>query len=335
MSAPLLLAALLALPASAAEGRSVDLSDQFDETCRSQGKVGACHAFASVELLQAAIKRRHGRTTRLSSADLFVRVALKDNRPIVMETAEGKAFVAQIETGSPQLDIAHALREGVAHEEDASWADFLERYEERQEERAVRCEEIVDAADGNAACRRQDLREYMRELGNESAAEREKRLLGDAPALAAGRRETKGLLAGLTLSKRRMDEGDFDAAGPADIADRAVCREKGRKQTELLTARLDERLPVAICFVMDGLPGWDGNMKKKSGERHCVAVKGYRVEGEGAAARKAFKIRNSWGAAQTVRFDGRGLPSFDAVEITHDIGEDHACAIVSAVWLSP
>jgi hypothetical protein len=66
-----------------------------------------------------------------------------------------------------------------------------------------------------------------------------------------------------------------------------------------------------------------------------VIVRGYRVVGEGKEERKTFQVRNSWGAAQVLRFDGRGLPSFDAVEITHDIGEDHACAIVSAAWLSP
>lgn len=312
----------------------MDLSDQLNLTCPAQGKTGSCHAFAATGMLEAAIKRRHGRLVTLSSADLFTRVALAKNRVRIFETEDGDATVTEIEIGRPEEGMSFALKEGIAYEETASWADFLDAYAEEKEARAERCEEIAGEAE-SAACRRLGLREYLEELKDEDSAAREKRLLGASPKLAAERRETKALLSGLSVTNRSRYDGHFDPAAIRDPLDRAVCREKGRKQTELLVARLDERLPVAVCFAMDNLPGWDGDKKKESGNKHCVIVRGYRSEGEGPAARKSFQVRNSWGSFQAVRVDARGIPSFASVEVTHDIHEDHACAITSASWISP
>ncbi|UPT72595.1 MAG: hypothetical protein M0D55_11575 [Elusimicrobiota bacterium] len=50
-----------------------DLSHHFADGPRVQGRLNSCHSFVAVALLESAYFRRHGRTIRLSEADLFVR----------------------------------------------------------------------------------------------------------------------------------------------------------------------------------------------------------------------------------------------------------------------
>ncbi len=130
---------LAAAPAPAAEVK--DLSGQFpDEACRSQGKVGACHSFASIALLEAAIFRRHGAVGKdasklaLSEGDLFVRrtLASPDYLSRVVKHLDATNDIAKAvhsaEGGSSQQDVSFALENGIAAAGTVSFDLVAKRY---------------------------------------------------------------------------------------------------------------------------------------------------------------------------------------------------------------
>lgn len=331
MGAPLLPALLLASLCAAA-----DLSHKFFPECRGQGDTASCHAFASIAVLEASMTA----PVRLSEADLFVRVALDSGRFKVVKKDDGSVAVEQEEEGAPHRDIAHALEHGVAEAGDAPWDEFLKAWRTHRDEQRAACARAV-SEDGRSAkaCLADDesaLREYLDGLKGEEGREAREKLLGDPEALARSRRAVKAKLAGLALKTLRRDSGDFDDASLQDVRDDGVCREKGRKQTEALVEQLDAGRPMAVCFGMEGVPGWDqgAEKKKKDTPRHCVAATGYETAGEGAAARKVFKLRNSWvGMIVTPPTAAHPLHQVQTVAVTYDIGEDKACAIHELAWL--
>lgn len=135
----LLLLAFLLRPftASAAAGKSVDLSAQFPGAAvRNQGATNTCHVFSTVALLEAALHRRWGLKTALSEADLFVRKVIKDPAYYQKVTeAIGRTLGTEpayrfVEWGSAADDIAFAVANGIAKAETAPWPAFVKRYED-------------------------------------------------------------------------------------------------------------------------------------------------------------------------------------------------------------
>ena len=332
----LLASALLTLAAAAAAApASVDLSEQLTPGLRDQGGTASCHAFASVALLEAAIKRRGQGEQWLSSADLFVRVALKNGAYQILFLSDGNMTVTQKEDGKPDEDIEFALENGVAHGELVPWGVFHEKYAAYLKKRAAECGRLSREAKGKS-CRFDSFKEYVERL-EKDVDKREKEFIGASDKLVKDRAEVKAKLKGLSLhSKRRGTLRSFDDASLADIKDADVCREKGRKQTEALVETLAAGLPAVICFNMDNVPGWDKDTDKKSKSSHCVTAYGYTTAGEGKKARKSFQVRNSWGGVVFQAPAVNGVPQPPQVcPNTHDIDEDHACAIHGMHWLEP
>ena len=114
---PLALAVLLSLPLSAgaqsfdfAAAKAVpqaparvDLSGQFGDAPRKQGKIASCHTFVAVALIEAAYFRRYGRRVRLSEADLFVR----------RNAAPALPYLRARDSGMLRPDLRFALKFGV------------------------------------------------------------------------------------------------------------------------------------------------------------------------------------------------------------------------------
>lgn len=335
------LAALL-LTTSPAARAGVDLSDQLPAACSDQGGIRACHAFAALVLVHAAAKRNMIELAPLSEADLFTRVALAENGFEVSKLNERVAEIEQIESGYAERDLAFVLGEGVAYEKSASWERFVDAYRAYMREINIECVETAIAKGETAdQCMKKNgtAAKFIERIKSERDA-REKRFLGDADLLAAERKEVQGKLSRFKLQSKSKDKGDFVAAGPREISDPGVCREKGRKQTELLVEKLGEKLPVLVCFDMENLPAWDRDLGKKDPKkpRHCAVVYRWDRSGEGQAARVVFTLRNSWGYRLTPpRFNPltRGLEMTALEPNTHPISEDHACAINGAYWLIP
>ena len=322
---PLWLAVLLltASPVRAATG-SADLSAQFPNTCRYQGKTGSCHSFAATSLLEAAIMRRGGGVVELSDADLFVRSGLM-GRLLIFE-ARGEQFkIAPEEGGDPYDDLSVALSSGVAYRATVPWEKFTKAYAEfRANQDRVCCR--IGKEKPDRECKLKAVEEYCGVLGRDTAAN-ERTLLGTSAQLEKDRAEVKTKLAGLTLERRVRSAGDFENSNIPDVLNKGVCREKGRKQTELLVEQLAAGRPLVICFSQDNLPGWDNDLDKVSDDHHCTVVYAYVTEGEGREARRVFKLRNSWGMRSRLLIFSE--PN------THDIDEDHACAIGGVSWLTP
>jgi len=333
----LVLSALLVLASAAsAAPASVDLTEQFTGGLRDQGATGSCHAFASISLLEAAIKRRGQGEDWLSSADLFVRVALQNGAYEIVTLKDGSMIVTQKEGGKADADLEFALENGVARAETVPWGVFYAAYVQYRQERLAECQNL-SAKSKNPGCRQDTFEEYVERL-QKDAANREKKFLGDSKVLAEDRAKIKAKFKGLTLQSKRMGFlRSFDEASATDVADPGVCREKGSKQTAALVETLAANLPAVICFNMANLPGWGKDKTKKDGASHCVTAYGYSTSGQGAAARKSFRLRNSWGgfvlpAAAPIN----GVPQEPRVcPITFDIDEDHACAIQGMFWLTP
>lgn len=95
---------------------SVDVSSQLAPEKRQQKGLNSCHAFTTVALMEAAYFRRTGRRIRLSEADLFLRMQLKNPAPL--RAREG---------GLLRDDLRVALEEGVLPGD--HYAVFVERHQ--------------------------------------------------------------------------------------------------------------------------------------------------------------------------------------------------------------
>lgn len=106
------------------------------EARRDQNTIGACHAFAAVALVEAAIFRQSGRHEALSDADLFVSNTVANpammarlrqlSRDPSARITEG--FFAAVEGNSVRSDLEAALRAGVAQRQTVPWAVTSDNY---------------------------------------------------------------------------------------------------------------------------------------------------------------------------------------------------------------
>lgn len=94
----------------------VDLSGQFPDGSRSQGRLNSCHAFVAVALVEAAYYRQHGVHARFSEADLFVR----------RNALRALPFLRSFEGGLVRPDAREALEGGLLPGD--HYADFEARW---------------------------------------------------------------------------------------------------------------------------------------------------------------------------------------------------------------
>ncbi len=315
---------------------SVDLSGQFASDCRDQGKTDSCHAFASIALLEAALKRNQKEDLQLSAADLFVRKTLLKSgaQAVEIPAEEGSVDVVQIETGDPYEDIRFAIRSGVARMGTVPWESFLEAYEEYKAQRKEKClEAFKQDSKPLAQCLAENshLKAFLESLSQEqSLAEKEKRLLGESPEIQKDREEIRKRLEGLSVSKE-----EFVPLLPPEADDKGVCKEKGLKQKGMILSRLALDWPVAVCLHLEGLEGWGAEDAKGGELKHCVAVTGYKkAQGEDPLY---LATRNSW--VRIILASSQGgvsfLPGIQVVADNPKLYEHDLCRVHEIVTLFP
>ncbi|MBI5247275.1 MAG: hypothetical protein HY923_08840 [Elusimicrobia bacterium] len=273
---------MLALPAPADQ---VDMGAVFDEDFRDQCDTGSCHAFASIAILEAAMKRRRrdAEPVLLSDADLFLRTNVINGVSAARYSVDPRLSErVLIEGGWPSRDLRIALELGVARAETVPWDGFLRKFETFREKRRDECR--AAGCEGESA-----LLAYEASLA--PSPEREREEIGyfyGAAMLAraeADREEVRRLLKGFTVHSSTF-ASTFNA--PSRDED-ARCRAAGAPVKARLMEDLAVRRPVAICLSLGGLPEWGAPAMHA---KHCVAVRGYRQPRGGAMA---LLVRNSWG----------------------------------------
>lgn len=267
MPRSLVLALLLAAPAPA-RADVIDLTAIFDEDFRDQCDTGSCHAFASVAILEAAMKRRRrdSEPVYLSDADLFLRASVINGAMTYRPGYEGRPpEFALMEGGWPARDLRLALEQGVAREETVPWTPFLRKFRDfRNRQRSG-----GEAPSAPSAARESEETRYF---------------YGRAlPQARADREEVRRLLAGFTVHSSTFATLTL---GPEETA---RCRAAGRAVKARLMEDLAVRRPAVICLRLDGLPEWGPPAEPTT---HCVAIRGYRKE---RGADMALFVRNSWG----------------------------------------
>lgn len=300
----LLLLALLLAPAPAFADQD-DFSDHYGSP-RDQCGTGSCHVFASVALLEAALRRRRrdSEPVRLSDADLFLQMqvingAHAEPGPAAPEdgaVAAGRRERARpalmekrlVEGGWPHLDLEHALRRGVATEETVPWGGFLPRFEQfrlrRRAEFAAARQALGRA--GDAEDETEALIAYEESLApsRQRRQEEESFFYRDLPRVEADRRRVRELLAGFTVHR-----SSFNSMVPRP-EDGEACRRFGRPVKARLKEDFAVRRPVSVCLRLGGLAEWGAQAKLHA--LHCVAIAGWEQPRGG---RMTLYTRNSWG----------------------------------------
>lgn len=297
---------------------AVSLKDRFPKADRNQCRVGACHAFAALTLIEGLL----GLEEPLSKADLFVRYTVKTGAYDLKDAGE-ELDVSLVEAGDTDEDLRFAVARGVAFERTASWEDFLGHYESFKRLRSAECEKafqdaVEDLAERGALprfdvkkCVRKEpaFKEFLdglRRADPAEWAERENRLLGDEPRLEQERAELRRRLKGYSVRS-------FTFKTPAPKDERGpTCAAGGGLQRALMLGPLRSSLPVAIQVDIAGLPGWGHEAVEKTAY-HAVVVSGFHWADDGSLV---FDALNSWGD-----------------ERSYSLGEDALCRIENVAYL--
>jgi hypothetical protein len=317
-----LLLALLLAPAPAFADQD-DFSDHYGSP-RDQCGTGSCHAFASVALLEAAMRRRRrdSEPLTLSDADLFLQATVingshEERAAPRQERVVGRSVPLQppvlmekklVEGGWPHLDLEFALRRGVALEETVPWGPFLKRFEEfrglRRAEFAAARKALGESGDDTEAL-------IAYEEGLAPSRDRRQReesfFYRDLPRVEADRELVRGLLAGFSVHR-----STFASMVPG-LEDAAECRRRGAAVRARLKEDFTVRRPNLVCLLLDGLEGWGARRAQHA--KHCVAIAGWEQPRGGALT---LRTRNSWGRT-----------------IHPEIPEEQFCRIHDVVSLRP
>ncbi len=294
----------------------VDLTELFEDQ-RDQCDTEACHAFASVSLLEAALRRkaRDSEPVYLSDADLFLQTRVINGawagpkRPNPILPVER----VLVEGGWPEVDLRWALEHGVARRDSLPWGDFLRKFRDFRRDRLRDCAKAYIASGKNErACNDGSSPDFLA-FEESLTPSRERRRAEElyfygAAALRvdADREEVKNLLKGFTVHA--------DAFNVMQSTAPWHCRPAGAPVKARLMEDLARRRPVIVCLTLDGLAEWGQQTAQHS--RHCVAIRGYRG---GKHVPFSLAVRNSWGQ------DGP----------RPDITEEQLCRIHSVVSVRP
>lgn len=258
----------LALPAAADR---VDLGAVFDDDFRDQCDTGSCHAFASVALLEAALRRRarDSEPVMLSDADLFLRTKVLDAKLMSFYRDDPSQIERElVEGGWPTVDLRYALKEGVARAESVPWDRFLVRFRDYRKRRLATAD-LPEPADRLA----DDTAFFYGEGDPESLPAR-------LEALRLERREVLHLLRGFTVHSSTF---------PAFVRPPAECAAEGKAVSARLMEDLAVRRPVVLCLKIGGLSEWGSAPRFAN---HCIAIRGYTKPRGGPMT---LLTRNSWG----------------------------------------
>lgn len=337
---PLVLTAVLAGSAAAAD-RALDVSHTLpDGPTRNQSDAGSCHSFAATGLVESALYRQYGVRLRLSEADLFVgRIVTDkdyyDSAAAAMRKVQGTGKEAAdtdvSEGGFPGADVDFVLGRGMATNFSADYATMMLTYRrmrdaEQRTMRDIARQNANYAPNGNAFSKWYyntfvplfyDPGAHWAELSTSPQARRvtETALLGgpdNSKRLAAERELVKKALAGF-----KKEEASFPhlKVKSETVILRPQCRAAGKKQKAWIAAQLAKGRPVAISMRLGGASEWGSRWTDKDIEdsNHAFLITGLAEEADGTVS---LVTRNSWGGKNP------------------NVGEDRFCRIYSALTLT-
>lgn len=308
---------LPAAPACAGDKEIVQLHGVFpDDATRDQGDYGACHSFASVAILENAIKRAGG-DVKLSEADLFLRYTLRSDHYIelmggwmfdeAMKDAYLKMSDRYVREGdNPSPEIEFALAQGVATRDSVPWAATMRYYDYyKRNLQALLDARIKECTETKTECAKPQANrssyesyasyvKYLRE-GNKNPGQYI--IPGEPATLQAERDATRKLLSGF---KYISIIGPRENTEPGD-----ACREKARVQRDTIAFALRGHAPVIVGMNLENLPAW------QSFGGHAFVLTGFLRD----ADRYTFTTRNSWGGKNP------------------DVPDDQLCHLGFAGWL--
>lgn len=324
---------LAAAAAFAADCSNVDLSDQFpDADNRDQCTIGSCHAFGSIGIVEAAIKRQHGRGVALSEADVFVgRLVTQDDfymdfRERIENIREGGPaggnIVDLMEGGSVAEDVRYVLANGAANRDTLTY-DTLHDNFSRFKNAELKTLQGQVKQERDFAAKSDALERFFYSMVSEDfqalrlspkgRSMTERALLGGAGPVrkAQGERAAnKRLMEGFLLVRQ-----DFPSyAGSSPVAqDPAQCLAAGKRAVQWIRNQLCnvKPRPVAVSMRLDGLAAW-GQTDSSQHASHAFIIKGRRQNPDGTGV---FLTRNSWGGSNP------------------DVPEHEACRIFGAATI--
>jgi hypothetical protein len=267
-----------------------------------QGPVADCHDFAAVALVEAGYYRYHcpdpanpynsgncSKRLDLAPQDLFV-CCTRECPVAAYKAVDGSMQCRLEEAGSPNLDVAYLVRNGVLP------TDACRPYREFSKSLHTKAQELQAKA-------QEELGKIMRQgpasddltvPGVKLTQAEEKQMEGPALDADQQRREIKQQLKGFHYDTESFDYlpwEDLQKISPQD------CDKEGRPQFEIINRELRAKRPVILAMSLRGLAAW--KMKSAPGPKdppgdtagHAFLVVG-RDSKEGLTV---FKTYNSWG----------------------------------------
>jgi hypothetical protein len=278
-----------------------DLGRLFlDDPKRNQKRVGSCHTFASVAVLEAAFCRKYKKRIRFSEADLFYRFKLQGNQTFedysrsleAYARGEGSCGARVVEGADPTRELPFAIKDGVAlrwtyekfirsyipvsnqmREADKKTLDNSRAYDNMNS--LERCFFWVITGKTNTA-------EYVCKLNAPMVDKSMAELRKTAAGLEKERADYKGKLKGFTVLYRK-----FPLASPVVQEDAGKCRAFGADAWDAIMAELRVDRPVSVGMELKGLAEW-GGFQGLAHALHAFTITGFSERGE------VFHTRNSW-----------------------------------------
>ncbi len=305
--------AMLALPAFTIRD-IVDLRDQFPPgKVPDQGKVGTCHVFATVGLLEAAYYRRYGSHIAFSEADLFAQSRVGTgaiySEASVCKTYAGTDKCMLGEGAWPAENLQFILNFGIlpANAGGVSYEQFAQDYIED-------LKKPIEASLSHLHSRGLKIKQSP----TPALKKLQKIIWESVPFASEIRRRVRDALAGFEVAHLyfdRLPPERYLHISPKE------CGEISRDRRKKLIAELKAGRPVEVSLALLGMPAWKHATHRPSDAvgntlNHSVLVVGLRQDGAG---RYSFRTRNSW--------------IIESQPVNPDLGEDELCHIIGMTRL--
>ncbi len=274
-------------PAPAAAGGKVDLLPQFaDPSTRDQSAIGACHAFGSVAVLEAAHYRNYHSFIKIAEQDVFLRRTVLSGDVYSSFCASGKCEMAEGNdaAGDIRFVLEHGALTGGSY---VKFADRYVKYRGAEQKTMAGIQEDYEKFSWLEK-RMYDPRAHWKALSTEDNSKRilTNMLEGRGSAESAERDAVQKKFAGFRLrTKSNFDfKPEYKALPPKD------CLAHASGQRAALKGELDARRPVCVSMSLSGLTAW-GQTDQTRDAYHAFMIIGYDTTPAGLV----FHTRNSWG----------------------------------------
>ncbi|HOX23461.1 MAG TPA: C1 family peptidase, partial [Elusimicrobiales bacterium] len=269
---------------------SVDLGYQFTGQ-RDQNKIGSCHDFSAVALVEAAYFRYYGKHIDLAEQDLFSQTKLCSgeacNKASVYTANDGSRQCNLAEGGSPSQDLNYILTHGVlpdeayaCHSYDQFASSYVPIFQDRLEKAIVK----LDAKGKTLPKVQPGKLDKMVD-----------RYVCPAENADELRRKVKNELKGFKADGEMFFGAAFIPADAFMTMKPEECRADSSEQKKFLLNMLNQNIPVSVGVHLIGMKAWGYDKPRPTGKPgatygHAFLIIGYEFKD----GQLVFKTRNSW-----------------------------------------